>query len=396
MKKLLACILAGAMALCLGACGSSKEVTAETDAVILANEALEAAENAELGMTETESGQAETEIEAAETETELAEAETEIEETESEPVEAELETAEAEIEEAEAETELSKDVNEGAVLAGGSAGTEVISVIDDYEETEEIAESGDIAEEAGIAEADDNIIEVTTEGEISTDKILLDDMSEEEAEEETARIEEIEAEDLPDVSQAVDGSTTSEEEPAPFGAWVETALYATQDSTYHTAYVRIVKVTTESDDPVYVESAIEANNGYGDESDFIDPEEMEIQDDAEIVVMDYEVFVPLDFPAPSYGITEPKIYFSMRNIGGGGIPSLDGSTAYIGMGTTEDMVVRASSESYTPGHTYGERCIYTMVIGYTGYVASYSSYPDGTSSDETSSENMYTVYHSIN
>ncbi len=336
MKKLLACILTGALALCLGACGSNnKDQTAEAEAVIAANEALEAYEGADGVQTEI---------------------------SEIDPV------------------------NEGAVLAGGSAGSAAAEQTDDSGETDAVE----------VNNVDSDNVEISAEGDISTDKISFGDISEEEAEEETAKTEASEAADVPDISQAVDGSATSETEPAPFGTWVKTALYATQDKTYHTVYVRIVKVTTESNDAAYVESAIAANNGYGDENDLIDPEEMDIQDDAEIVVMDYEVYVPENFPTPSYGITEPKIYFSMRNIGGGGIPSLDGSTAYIGMGTTDDMVVRPSSESYTPGNTYGERCIYTMVKGYTGYVASYSSYPDGTSSDETSSENMYTVYHSVN
>ncbi len=204
-----------------------------------------------------------------------------------------------------------------------------------------------------------------------------------------------EAEDAPDVSQAVDGSGTSEEDPAPFGTWVKTAIYATQDSTYHTVYVRVAKVTTQSADAEYVASALEASNAYSDESDQINTDEMDVPSDGELVVMDYEVYVPADFPAPNYGMTEPKLYISMQNVGGGGFPSLDGENVYLGMGTSENMTVRESGEIYMPGNTYGERCIYTMVQGYTDYLATYSSYPEGTTSDETSADIMYTVYHSV-
>ncbi len=303
MKKILTCLLAGALTLALGACGGSSEVEkAETEDVIAVNAELEAEE----------------ETKAAEAESAAAEA-------------------------AASETEAAAEV------------------------------------------------EISGEGEVATDKIALAGDETQEAETETAGEMAQEAADAPDVSQAVDGSATSETEPVPFGSWAKVSLYATQDSTYHTVYMRIVRVTTQTVDDAYVEAAIEANDGYGAEDDRFDPAGLDVPDDGELVVLDYEVYVPADFPAPSYGMTEPKFYFSMRNIDGGGFPSLDGSEVYVGMGTAQDLVVRDPGETYQPGETYGERSIYAMVKGYTDYVATFSSYPDGTASEDTSAENMYTV-----
>ncbi len=253
----------------------------------------------------------------------------------------------------------------------------------------------------GAAETEETVVsaetEVPEEDEAAADE--QEAAGPEAAEEETQDAEEDAEEEIvqaPDVSGAVDGQTTSDTDPVPLGTWAETALYATQDSTYHTVYVRVTDVTTQSEDSAYVDAAIETSNRYGEEDESFDPSELDVPEDGELVVLDYEVYVPEDFPAPNYGMTEPRIYFSIKNIGGGGFPSADGSDVYVGMGSTKDLIVREAGETYEPGNTYAEKCIYAMVDGYTDYVAAYSSYPDGTDSDETSEDNMYTVYHSVN
>ncbi|MCC8142359.1 MAG: hypothetical protein LIO56_07515 [Lachnospiraceae bacterium] len=250
-------------------------------------------------------------------------------------------------------------------------------------------------------------LEGTTE-EVATDKLAAevegpgdtveepeDEAGEEAAEIETTAYEALEAMDAPDITDARIGSETSETDPVPLGTWVETALYSPQDETYHTVYVRVTNVTTQSQDAEYVDYAIAANNGFGDESDRIDPADFEIPEDGELVVLDYEVYVPADFPSPTYGMTEPKLLFTVRNLSENGFRSPDGSEIYAGMGATENLLVREAGETYEPDKTYGERCIYVMIKDYTDYVAVYFTYPVGTLSDETSEDNMYTVYHSV-
>ncbi len=189
-------------------------------------------------------------------------------------------------------------------------------------------------------------------------------------------------EELPDVTTAMDGAKTSEKSAVPLGEWVQTTLYATQDKTYHTVYVRLVKVTTRSVDETAVDAAIDTHNLYCEAENRINLEEL-VPEGEEAVVADYDVFVPAYFPAPNYGMPEPKLYISIRGIGESG------------MKATQPLVVRKSSEAYYPGHVYRERCLYTQKTGNTEYMLTYSSYPEGTLGSDTSAENMYTVYHSI-
>ncbi len=309
MKKLIVCVLAGAMAFSFAACDSSESEKAEE----------KTSEEQEVGLTEAEESRDAEEGSGQEAE--------EAEENETE------ETGKSETEEAQ-EQPVGEDADA------------------DKEEAEETGE-------------------------------------------ETEKQETAEEEDVPDVSSAEEGTETSESEAVPLGTWVKTAMYAAQDETFHTVYVRLTKVTTESADAAYVDSAIETNDTFGEEEDAFDKDALEVPEDGELVVLDYEVYVPEDFPAASYGMPEPRLYFSIRNIGGGGIPSKDGSDSYVGLGTTVDLIVQDPEEVCQPGHVYKERCVFAMVNGYTDYVAVYSSYPDGTKGEETGTDNLYTVYHAV-
>ncbi len=189
--------------------------------------------------------------------------------------------------------------------------------------------------------------------------------------------------DVPDLVASVDAETTSDTNAVPLGEWAKTTIYSAQDETYRTVYVRVVKVTTESADEEYVSSAIALNNRCGKEEDQIDRDEMEIGDGSELVVVDYDVYIPAEFPAPSYGMPEPKLILSTREINESG------------MGLTTQLVVRDASESYHAGGAYRERSLYTMKKDKTNYVIAYSTYPVGTPGEETSTDNMYTAYHSL-
>lgn len=195
-----------------------------------------------------------------------------------------------------------------------------------------------------------------------------------------------------DVADAIEGSATTETDAAGLNQWVKCARYATSDSTYHTIYTRITKVTTQTADAAYVQDAIDLNNQNSSDYNQIDVSELKIPDDAELVVFDYDVYVPADFPTESYGIVSPDMYFSARNIGGGGIPSADGSVTYIGMGSVEKLATEADPK-YEVGNTYSFRGIFVMVKGYEDYLLTSTSYPDGTV--ETSSDIMYTMYFNI-
>lgn len=210
-----------------------------------------------------------------------------------------------------------------------------------------------------------------------------------EAPAETAAPEQPQSGDV-DVSGAVDASATTETSAVALGQWAKTARYATEDKTYHTVYVRLNKVTTASQDEAYVQSAIELHNSCSSDFRQIDVSTFNLPDDVELCVLDYEVFVPAEFPGPDYGIVEPSLDFSESNIGGGGIPAADGSSVYIGLGSNTQDLQLSEDATYYPGNTYAFRCLFTMVKGYTDYVFELTSYPDGTT--ETSADVMYYAY----
>lgn len=192
------------------------------------------------------------------------------------------------------------------------------------------------------------------------------------------------------IADAIDAATTAEDAAAKLNQWVKTSHYATEDETYHTVYVRVTKVTTQTDDAEYVQAAIDLHNENSYEFSQIDVSEVKIPSDAELCVLDYEVYVPEEFPSPEYGITAPDFNFSASNIGGGGIPSADGASTYIGMGSMDGLNTEKEPK-YEVGNTYAFRSLFMMVKGYEDYVLEYTAYPDGTK--ETSADVMYHAYH---
>lgn len=181
------------------------------------------------------------------------------------------------------------------------------------------------------------------------------------------------------IDAAIYGGDTAETAPAAIGQWVKATRYAVRDKTYRTIYVRVTSVTTDSDDLDYVNAAIELNNSFAPDYKKIDRAEYNLPDDVEFGVLTYEVYVPADFPSADYGIITPDVDFSEGNIGGGGFPSADGASVYIGLGTnTVDLETAADEPSYMPGNTYQFTCLFTMVKGYEDYFLSFTSYLEGT------------------
>ena len=135
------------------------------------------------------------------------------------------------------------------------------------------------------------------------------------------------------------------------------------------------------------------NNKVSSDYGQIDKDDISMPNDGELCLMEYEVYVPEDFPSEEWGIISPEMSFSVSNIGGGGIPSADGTKTYIGLSSMETLETEEDPK-YEVGNTYSFRELYIMVKGYEDYVFNYTSYPEGTT--ETSSDIMYYVYHSAN
>ncbi|MDD4851413.1 MAG: hypothetical protein PHO10_12055, partial [Gemmiger sp.] len=138
------------------------------------------------------------------------------------------------------------------------------------------------------------------------------------------------------------------------------------------------------------QAAIDLHNASSYDFQQIDLSQTKLPEDVELCVLDYEVFVPAEFPGQDYGINEPSMRFAQSNIGGGGIPTADGTSTYIGLGGNTEKLALEKDGTYQPGNTYPMRSVYTMVKGYTGYVFDFTSYPDGT--EDVSAADMYYAY----
>lgn len=196
-----------------------------------------------------------------------------------------------------------------------------------------------------------------------------------------------------DVTNAVDFTEALDSNnPVPLGTYMKSSIYSTEDKKYHTVYVKLNKITSESNDPEYVKKVIDENNTEGYEFDVINKEELDLPDDVELNVIDYEVAVPKEFPVSEFGgVTGINISFAAENIEGGGIPSNNGGAVYLALGTADKLLSKGDRETtFMPGNTYKLRAYFAMVKGYDDYVIEINTFPD-----ESDGSDMKTSYFAV-
>lgn len=229
--------------------------------------------------------------------------------------------------------------------------------------TDQAVEEVEADEEQAVDEADE-------EAEAPVDEAEEEDAEEADAEEADAETEADTAESAEpgEVSEAYTADKTSETEAVPLGEWGQMTSYSTEDDQYHTTYLRITQVTSESEDPEYIQGAFDEHNNLA-EYDFqeVYPEDVELPSDVEWLIVDYEIYYPEEFPTGVYGIIENGVTFSAINPEGGGIPSQDGTSVYLALGTPEALYVD-TIENSQPGDIRKARNVYTMVKEYDAFI----------------------------
>ncbi len=260
-----------------------------------------------------------------------------------------------------------------AACGSGDTENESVAPVEDTGEsieevevsTEETAEENlaDVAEEANEEDAEEEVTEVEAEEDAGDG---AEDDTEEDATEEEGKTETTTASG--DLSDAYTADQTSETDPVPLGEWGEITSYSTESSDYHPVYLRITQITPESKDASYIENAFAEHNDLA-EHDFqeVHPEEVDLPADVEWLVVDYEIHYPEDFPTGDYGISESSSSLTAVNPEGGGIPSQDGTSVYLALGTPESLYVD-TIETSQPGDTRTARNIYTMVTDYEDFI----------------------------
>lgn len=198
-----------------------------------------------------------------------------------------------------------------------------------------------------------------------------------------------------DVANAIDFTEALDRNnPVPLGEYMKLSIYSAEARKYHTVYIKFNKITSESDDAAYVQKVIDENNAEGYDFEVIDRASLDLPDDIELNVIDYELVIPKEFPAPDYGLTGITTNFYAKDIVDGGTPSNNGSAVYLGLGASEALLTKGARErKFIPGNAYQLRSYYMMVKGYDDYVIQTNTYPDG--NEGTSASDMKTAYFAI-
>ena len=212
----------------------------------------------------------------------------------------------------------------------------------------------------------------------------------EEADKEEQQATEGQKDATADVSTAVDFTKALDpKNPLPMGSYMKLGAYATEDSKYHTVYVKLNKITSESDDAEYVRKALDEHNAEDTGYQAVNKEEMDLPDDIELNIVDYEVVIPKEFPSADYGMPAIHLDFRAQSVEEGGIPSNNGGAVYLALGAGQELLTKGESEKdFMPGNTYQMRGYFAMVKGYDNYVIEVAAFPDGTS-DTSEMKNAY-------
>lgn len=203
------------------------------------------------------------------------------------------------------------------------------------------------------------------------------------------------AKDVTDKSvfdSAVDGNTTTKDNGADMNQWVKVSDYSGKDQQYHNVYLRVTKVTTETDNANYVEDAVKLNNKFANENNQINIKNPKLSDEGEWCVMDYEIYIPDDFPAYDGKVTPTNYSFDVTDLG----DSSDGASSIIsfGMGTQKDLLVAEEPEEVDVGKIYSYRFLYAMAKGHKDYMFTHTQTPLGTKYGEDAElENVYYKSH---
>lgn len=182
-----------------------------------------------------------------------------------------------------------------------------------------------------------------------------------------------------DDSGALLPEQTELDSPAALGQFVDIALYATDDKTYHKASMAVDKVTTQTQDSAYITSCIEQHNNAVD-YDFqeVALDGTDIPEDIEFCIVDYTITIPEEFPGGEFGIGTLGQPLYAKAMAGGGIPTT-GAT-YVGLGQVTELLVENVGQ-YQPGETYELRGVFAMVKDFEDYALDLTTCHDGDSSD---------------
>lgn len=195
---------------------------------------------------------------------------------------------------------------------------------------------------------------------------------------------------------ALDGTFTTAEKPASVGMWVELMSLSVVSGAYSPVYVRVTNTVSYTDDPDYVQDAIDSSNGFAyawDHIDF-DNEDYELEEGLAWHLLEYDVYVPEDFPSNISGTCgNPSISFYATGVDSDTISNPETLENYVALGVrTAKLATYAMDTVYLSGNVYSFKILYAMVDDYDDYVFRVTSCFEGVANDDATDDNIYYVY----
>lgn len=160
-----------------------------------------------------------------------------------------------------------------------------------------------------------------------------------------------------------------------FGRWIATTVYSSITGKYEPVFIRLNKIYFGHESTTRLAKLIEINNSYLGRkyslSSLVGQEK-----DIEINLLDYEIYIPKDFPIGSEEMTVPDIYLRTRTFDFEAVESKDKTKIYLDL-TGVVNILKYKHETYKDirGQVYQKFCFYPMVEGFRDYGFEVSSLP---------------------
>lgn len=163
-----------------------------------------------------------------------------------------------------------------------------------------------------------------------------------------------------------------------FGRWIAATIYSEHLQSYQPIFIRFNKIYEDYKYPKMLPEMIEeSNKRYYIE---YNPEMLKPKGDIGYNILEYEIYVPVDFPVDyRYEMVEPDMFFKVTPFNlEEDIPSSIKNTNYRGLtGLVNDLRQYNGTYDEIRGRVFKKYCFYPMVKGFRKYGFEISSFPPG-------------------
>lgn len=168
-------------------------------------------------------------------------------------------------------------------------------------------------------------------------------------------------------SNKVIGDGFTKDTPVPINTYVTYNITNFDDKSKHSAKVKLVKVTTESQDSAYVNGII---NEYNSKHTMSKIDKSDIEDYAEFVIAEFETVAPTDGYVPYASSLSPDFTVDLVST------TVNGQDIFYSNLFEVKIDESKTDNKINAGETLHSKLVFTMVKGYTDYTISIMSHED--------------------